>query len=91
MDDGIRIRSGDLNGRTEMPRLRHSEIRADGKKIGSELGFHEGENALYVGTKKGNVRLCGAGDTAALSARIDALSKLIEEITARLDALTPNG
>lgn len=56
-----------------------------------ELAYRKDEKALYIGTKEGNVRLCGADDINALSARIDAQSKLIEEITARLDALTPNG
>lgn len=56
-----------------------------------ELAYRKDEKALYIGTNNGNERLCGAGDINALSTRIDALSKLIEEITARLDALTPNG
>ena len=55
-----------------------------------ELAYRNDEKALYIGTNNGNERLCGAGDINALSARIDAQSKLIEEIIARLDALTPS-
>ena len=86
MDDSIRIRSGELNGRAEMPKLGYPYIRSDGKRAGSEIGFHEGEEALYIGTAKGNVRLCGANDVSLLNARLDAMSALIDNITARLDA-----
>ena len=90
MDDSIRVRSGDLNGRAEMPKLGYAHIRNDGKKAGSEIGYHEGEEALYVGTKNGNKRLCGANDVTTLEAKISALEGQISTITARLDALTPS-
>lgn len=45
-----------------------------------ELGYSKDEKALYIGTSNGNVRLCGADD-------IGALNTLINNITARLDAL----
>lgn len=45
-----------------------------------ELGYHKGEQTLYIGTEDGNVRLCGSGD-------IPRLEQLIENITARLEAL----
>ena len=59
-----------------------------------ELAYRKDEKALYIGTESGNVRLCGAEDVAridTLNANIGAMSKLIEDITARLDALeTPS-
>ncbi len=45
-----------------------------------ELGYSKDGKALYIGTSNGNVRLCGADD-------IGALNTLINNITARLDAL----
>ena len=81
--DEVRIRSGALNGRTEMPKLKPPEI-IDGEKHGAEIGYQEEEKALYVGTKDGNVRLCGLSDAEKLA----ELSAKIEEITARLDELT---
>ena len=44
-----------------------------------ELGYSRDEQALYIGTENGNVKLCGA-----------ELFAKIEEIIARLDALAPN-
>lgn len=79
MDDSIRIRSGTLNGRTAMPKLKHAEI-INGEKRGSEIGFQEDEKALYIGTSGGNVRLCGAND-------ISELRQLIDDIITRLEAL----
>ena len=89
MDDSVRIRSGTLNGRTEMPRLRYAETTSDGKKLGSEIAFQTEEKALYIGTNEGNVRLCGANDVSEINARIEALSKRIDEIIVRLEALEP--
>lgn len=89
MDDLIRIRSGDLNGRSEMPRLAHAEV-IDGEKRGSEIGFHEGEKALYVGTKEGNLRLCGAGDGVDINSILSEITSIKNEITnikARLEAV----
>ena len=43
-----------------------------------ELGYSKDEQALYIGTANGNVRLCGVND-------IRELRTLIEQITARLD------
>lgn len=45
-----------------------------------ELGYSRDEKALYIGTKNGNERLCGADDIATLQGKIDAL-------TAKLEAL----
>ena len=47
-----------------------------------ELAYNKDERALYIGTGSGNIRLCGAGDVATLTDKID-------EIIARLDALAP--
>ena len=84
MDESIRIRSGSLNGRTEMPKLKPPEI-VNGKKVGAEVGFQEEEKALYIGTANGNERLCGAGDIPALYEEIDRLKAQVEEIKARLE------
>lgn len=48
-----------------------------------ELAIKKDTGELYIGTTGGNVRLCGAGDIARLE-------QLIEEITARLDAIAPS-
>lgn len=48
-----------------------------------ELAYSKDEKALYIGTDSGNVRLCGAND-------ISELTQLINDIIARLDALTPS-
>ena len=50
-----------------------------------ELAYSKDEKALYIGTEDGNERLCGALDVNQINTRIDAISKLIEEITARLE------
>ena len=81
MDDNIHIKTGALNGRTEMPALSYD------KDKGSELGYRSDEEALYIGTSSGNKRLCGVKDVGELSAKIEALNTQIRAITARLDAL----
>ena len=43
-----------------------------------ELAFNKDEQALYIGTENGNVKLCGA-----------ELFAKIEEIIARLDEIAP--
>lgn len=55
-----------------------------------ELAYKKDSKELYIGTASGNVRLCGADDVSAINARIDAMGKLIEDITARLEALKPS-
>ena len=77
MNDKFHIRTGALNGRAEMPALSYD------KEKGSELGYRTDEEALYIGTSSGNKRLCGVGDLAELNAKIEALSKRIDEITAQ--------
>ena len=97
MNDSVRIRSGALNGRAEMPRLKYAET-INGEKHGAEIGFNTEEKAIYTGTDSGNVKV---GDSAweeriktcesqitAINARIDELNVSIAEIIARLDALT---
>lgn len=79
MADSVKIKSGELGNRSEMPKLAYDETN------GSELGFRTDEKALYIGTQGGNVRLCGAGDIAAIREYIDGL---VADINARLDALT---
>ena len=76
MADTITIKSGALGGRVSMPKLGDDE-----------LGYHTDEKALYIGTESGNERLCGANDVSELNAKIEALGKRIDDITARLDAL----
>ena len=66
-----------------------------------ELAYRKDEKALYIGTGDKNVRLCGAEDAeridaigaavSGLNAKNEEMSKLIENITARLEALeTPS-
>lgn len=97
MDDSIRIRSGALGGREEMPKLKHAETK-DGKKLGSELGYRTDEKALYIGTEAKNERLCGVEDIPNINDRLnrveaDIVRELnqvdanIASIIARLDAL----
>lgn len=89
MSDSIRIRSGDLDGRKEMPTLLHAEVR-DGKKLGSEIAFRTDTQELYIGTEDGNLRLCGADDLSMikeLQATLLSLSDTIQDITARLALL----
>ena len=91
MDDSIRIRSGELGGRAEMPSLKYAEVK-DGKKLGSELGYRTDTKELYIGTSAGNVRLCGEEDARKIETHdtnIAELTAKIEEITARLDSIAP--
>lgn len=73
MADLIQIKSGALGDREAMPKLTEDE-----------LGYCTDEQALYIGTKSGNVRLCGVSDAVKLA----EISAKIEEITARLNELT---
>lgn len=81
MDDLVRIRSGDLGERAEMPTLRHAEV-IDDKQVGSELGFRTDTNELYIGTKNGNVKI---GD-----AKWEERIKTLEETISRLEELHPS-
>ena len=83
MADSIIIKCGALGNRSAMPTL----------AVG-ELGYRTDEKALYIGTKEGNVRLVGgdgASDISTLLADVSALKSQIADITARLDAIAPNG
>ena len=55
-----------------------------------ELAYRKDEQALYIGSDGVNVRLCGANDVSGINTRLDALSQLITDIIARLDAMTPS-
>ena len=82
MADLITIKSGSFGSRSTMPKLSVDE-----------LGYQNDEKALYIGTESGNVRLCGIEDVAKineLNATIQSLSTAIDDINARLDALTPS-
>lgn len=81
MADTIYIKSGDLNGRSEMPKLRYD------KEKGSEIAYQKEEKALYVGTPNGNVKLCDAEMEQRLKAYIDGL---VSEINTRLEGMTPS-
>ena len=88
MADLILIKCGESGERETMPALGYES------KKGCELGYREDEEALYIGTDRGNVRLCGKNDLAMileLGAAINSLSQTIEDITARLDALATSG
>lgn len=91
MNDLVRIRSGALGDRAEMPKLRYDS------ELGSEIAYRTDKKELYIGSSGGNVRLCGAGDTSEINAKINAITAKIDEINgnitniiARLDALTPS-
>lgn len=55
-----------------------------------ELGYSKDERALYIGTDGENERLCGVNDISNINTLLEAINKRIDEITARLDALTPS-
>ena len=48
-----------------------------------EPGYSKDEEALYIGTKNGNVRLCGKQD----SLRIEQNATKIEELSSQISAL----
>lgn len=50
-----------------------------------ELAYSRDEQALYIGTASGNVRLCGVNDISNISTLLDAIGKRIDDIIARLD------
>ena len=82
MADLIRIKAGS----GDVPTLQDREI-----------AYSRSEKALYIGTKDGNVRLCGVDDLTEINGKIkaitddiDSIKAEIENITARLDALTPS-
>ena len=70
MADSIRIKGGTGS----VPKLEDRE-----------LGYSKDEKALYIGTKDGNVRLCGADDIDTVKAYIDGL---VAQINARIDTMT---
>ena len=72
----IIIKHGSLNGRGSMPAL-----------SGCELGYRTDEEALYIGRKGENFRLCGKNDVNNINAQIEELRGLISDLTARLDEL----
>jgi hypothetical protein len=82
MNDRCHIRTGALNGRTEMPALSYD------KEKGSELGYRTDEEALYIGTSDGNKRLCGTKDVGNINARLDALNAIIASINAQITDIT---
>lgn len=85
MNDSVRIRSGALNGRAEMPRLKYAET-INGEKHGAEIGFNTEEKAIYIGTESGNVKV---GDSA-WEERIKVLEAKIAELTEGEDEPTPS-
>jgi hypothetical protein len=70
----IKIKSGALGDRAEMPKLEDDE-----------LGYRKDTKELYIGASNGNVRLCGADDVSALTNEINNLKSAIDEILARLE------
>ena len=72
----IKIKSGALGNRAEMPKLGVDE-----------LGYRTDEKALYISTTNGNVRLCGVNDVSTLTTEINNLNSAINDILARLGAL----
>lgn len=72
----IIIKHGSLNGRGSMPAL-----------YTCELGYRTDEEALYIGRKGENFRLCGLNDVNNINTQIEELRGLISDLTARLDEL----
>lgn len=77
MADKIIIKHGFLDGRGSMPAL-----------SSYELGYRADEEALYIGRKGQNFRMCGKDDMAELNTKIAELKSAIDDIVARLDATT---
>lgn len=83
----IKIKSGALGNRAEMPKLAEDE-----------LGYRKDTKELYIGASGANVRLCGAGDEErikALENKPEYYSKtevddIISGIVARLETLEPS-
>ena len=79
MADLIRIKGG--NG--AVPTLKDREI-----------AYSKDEQALYIGTEGGNVRLCGVGDTLNVNDLVEKISEIegiLDDITIRLEAIeTPS-
>lgn len=69
MADSIMIKSGALGEREEMPELKVNE-----------LGYRTDEDALYIGTKGGNVRLCGKDDIERINALMDGIITRLESL-----------
>lgn len=57
MTDPVQVRAGKLNGRKEMPKLADREI-----------AYQAEEQALYIGTPEGNVKLGGGGGGSSVNA-----------------------
>ena len=72
----IIIKHGSLNGRGSMPAI-----------SGCELGYRTDEEALYIGRKGQNFRLCGVKDINNINTQIEELRELISDLTARLNEL----
>ena len=70
MNDLIQIKSGVVGDRTEMPSLEENEF-----------GYRRDEQALYIGTAEGNVRLCGAKDVIGGADDLNAIGDAIRDIT----------
>lgn len=83
MKDLIYLKCGALASRAEMPKLAYDS------ELGAEIGYRTDKKELYIGSGSGNIRLCGADDVAEINTKIDAINKQLEDIIARLDALTP--
>ena len=78
MYDKILVKSGELGNRAAMPTLDYDEEQ------GAELGYREDEEALYIGTKSGNKRLCGAKDIGNINTSINAINSQISSINAQI-------
>ncbi len=78
MNDKIYIKSGELGSRTTMPALGYDEEK------GSELGYRADEEALYIGTKNGNKRLCGTKDMDEIYAKLNAINTSITSINTQI-------
>ena len=62
-----------------MPTLGYDEEQ------GAELGYREDKKELYIGTKSGNVRLCGANDIGNINTRLDEINAQLRDITSQIE------
>lgn len=63
MEDKILIKSGS----------------GDSRLVSKELAYHTTEKALYIGTEKGNIKLCNADDILKLEGKLTATQMEMQE------------
>lgn len=54
---------------------------------GREIAYSKDEQALYIGTANGNVRLCGANDLQGINSAIESINTEITKIKADIETI----